>query len=876
MSRRGLRWLWAFALAALAIAPARADVHPNTAPGFPVEQAFHVGDVDSVNLFNGALTLTIPIGSTYPVNSFSYSLKLTYNSSPWEFKTVTRTVHNLPKDFIQAIPNRCSNAGLGWRISFGRINPPCQVLQGNMGPPDPPIYEDENGTDHIFYSTLHNNDAEDAPIIIAPADIVSDIEYTRDGSYLRMKVHTDTNNSNRSVIYREIEYPDGSVRTFNTAGMPTEIRDQFSNKLMIDYNTPNQWILTDSLGLGAKRTHTIFFRTDLPYYSQTVGHIDLAVPGSTAKATYTFTYTAPTNAIGVACPNNDTDTSDSISVPLLTGVLLPDGSSWSTSASGYVTAAPAAAYGGCTFNGGNLTAWTLPTLGSLNWTWQTVFFPTGSTTKPALQTNPAVAMRMMKNPDQSVQGTWTYAYSPTLPVGDEGIEHTTTVTDTILRHRTVNYFSIAVRPLTSCPLCNQGDYSLPFSLIQPAVTGSGGTTLNLSRQTFDDSIHPSVLLRSEYVAYERDPPPSLVPPDVYNANRRPVQSRTVYEDDCPAGNCTYSEMISSNFDGLGHYRSQQTAGNFTAGNNVRSHFANYNPAQGTYTVDPSHTFGSGFTVFPAASPWVLEAPTSMSDTEAGATSQVDLCYQPGTATVTRKRVHRADGAATTQQDLVTSYDISQGNVTAEKSYGGDFAASRVGTGDVCSLSLPAPEVEIDHTYASGVRVSSKYANTGFYFLNYLPVNGVSSIDPSSGLPTRSFDTAGLETDYEYDAFGRLLWSKPQGARAGRMDGVRLHARQRLDPAQRPRPPAGERQQDGGDPRRQPGRLRRLRPRLPGAEDPAGRHVRQATRPPTIPSATSSPFRSGRTDRPGTSRSISTTIPSAGRGPSSRRTARRMT
>jgi hypothetical protein len=61
MSRRGLLTL--LALAVLAVAPALADVHPNTAPGLPVDQSFHVGDIDSVNLFNGALTLTIPIGT---------------------------------------------------------------------------------------------------------------------------------------------------------------------------------------------------------------------------------------------------------------------------------------------------------------------------------------------------------------------------------------------------------------------------------------------------------------------------------------------------------------------------------------------------------------------------------------------------------------------------------------------------------------------------------------------------------------------------------------------------------------------------------------------------------------------------------------------
>ena len=56
-------------LRALALAaPAAAEVHPNTAPGFPGEQSFHVGEIDNVNLFNGALTLAIPLGPTYPVN----------------------------------------------------------------------------------------------------------------------------------------------------------------------------------------------------------------------------------------------------------------------------------------------------------------------------------------------------------------------------------------------------------------------------------------------------------------------------------------------------------------------------------------------------------------------------------------------------------------------------------------------------------------------------------------------------------------------------------------------------------------------------------------------------------------------------------------
>ena len=167
----------------LLAAPVLADVHPNTAPGFPAERSFHVGDVDNVNLFNGGLTLTIPLGGSYPVNGgLSYGLNLIYSSTPWEFLTATGT-HPGGQTFTRtfAVPHACSNAGLGWRVSLGRFDPPCQVSDANDQLPGP-IYQDENGTDHIFYPTLHPGDPEDT----LPSG-VDDVEYTRDGSYLRMK-----------------------------------------------------------------------------------------------------------------------------------------------------------------------------------------------------------------------------------------------------------------------------------------------------------------------------------------------------------------------------------------------------------------------------------------------------------------------------------------------------------------------------------------------------------------------------------------------------------------------------------------------------------------------------------------------------------------
>ena len=298
--------------------PALADVHPNTAPGFPVDQSFHVGDIDNVNLFNGSLTLTIPLGGSYPVGGgFSYSLKLVYNGSPWTFVSlpVLDPWGNPIGTRTAAEPNACSNAGPGWRVSLGRMNPPCQDAE-SAGPS--PVYQDENGTDHLFYATLHAGDPED----VNPAG-VTDVQYTRDGSYLRLKVY--------SAGYREIEFPDGTIRRFGSDGLPTVIRDSFGNNLTISYPT-DQWVLTDSQG----RVHTVYFST---LNSQpVVTHVDLqAFNGTTAI--YQFQYTE--QQVGRACPHDDTAINAGVVLPLLTGVVLPDGSSYQAAVSDYITAVSA-------------------------------------------------------------------------------------------------------------------------------------------------------------------------------------------------------------------------------------------------------------------------------------------------------------------------------------------------------------------------------------------------------------------------------------------------------------------------------------------------------------------------------------------------------
>ena len=80
------RLLISLILTPLCAAPAWADPHPNTQGGVDVNQVFQLGNVDNINLFNGSLTVSLPLGLTYPVGgSFNYHLMLVANSNPWGF-----------------------------------------------------------------------------------------------------------------------------------------------------------------------------------------------------------------------------------------------------------------------------------------------------------------------------------------------------------------------------------------------------------------------------------------------------------------------------------------------------------------------------------------------------------------------------------------------------------------------------------------------------------------------------------------------------------------------------------------------------------------------------------------------------------------------
>ncbi len=683
--------------------------HPNLERGFHPEKAYQLGDLDHVNLFNGNLVITLPIGGEYPVGGgFSYRLQLIYNSKLWDFEEVQPPTGPA---FVRAWPNADSNAGLGWQLSLGGLVPP------NTHPRNPStrwMFVAADGSEHLFYPTLHSGEP-----------VVSGVSYTRDGSYLRLKEV-----GNR----RQVETPDGRLYDFSAQGAAyrlDKIQDRFGNFLRITYNSPLFWTLSDSLG----RQHNLYFgyRTFDGESLPMLERVRLAAFGGT-WANYYLSYQQA--SVERPCPWDDPTGAPEASVPLLTGVSLPDG--------GSTFALPFGSYQldrtpGCRSTGA-LGKMVLPTLGAVGWRWGTYSFPTGESTPgtpvpPRLYNKtPGVVERSLYGAGDNLVGSWTYNPQVTSEgAAEEPVELVQTVTDP-LGHRRVHYFSVYSGGNTSFPTADTHHYGFPYSPKRNLPEG-----LFLSQDVYDGGSR----VRSIFVRYDDDLPGTGGGSLPDKLNQRLARSRSVFRDDADR----YSEVIYSDYDGLGHYRQATTAGNFEPTHaNTRTVFVGYNPSAGT--------FPGNFSVPSTDQPWLLQRFDRRWQEEDGLRVESRTCFDDQTGFLKGERVLALPGSARSD-DLLRLYATdARGNLASERHYGGDLQPLATGSLDPCDVAPPAnPAVEMAHTYQHGSLATSQYPGTGLLVTEQ-------GIDFHTGLPAWSRDVAGLQTDYEYDRLGRQTWSKP--------------------------------------------------------------------------------------------------------------------
>ena len=550
----------AVALVAFYLASAGgAQTHPNLVTNGTSSSG---GELDSVNLFNGSLSLVVPIGAPFHVNGhLSYGLSVSYSSSLWRFTKRRDLSGPEPITYTQASLDPRANAGEGWVLSLGDLYSP-NTPQFNDG--SNWVYVDEVGAEHLFYSTLHDGETETDPY--------DDYQYTRDNSYLRMRDVPSDQWETSWLAEREIQFPNGVVHVFQLSGGVWRLRwmlDAYTaslarsaitntqNWVRVDYPT-NQWVITDGHG----RQQTVNFRTSAPGNGQ-VGTIVLEAFGA-GDATYTFSYTDAAS-LPRSCRDDDPQTSSGIAAELLTGISLPDGSSYNSFGYNQTNAS----YCSIPNLPGTLTGLTLPTGGAMGYTYAAFSFPAGSACTdgwdPELGAVAGVAARQLIDTDAST-ATWTYQ-RPTFSGSDN--EVTTLVTspesdDTVYYFRTIS----CIDSLTYAGW----DYSLPFS---GSATSTVNFTTYLSTQAYDGTGAGRVLKRSSYVLYEHDKLPFLTAPHWYNTDRRLAALRTVYNDD----SSKYADVRLTSFDGLGHYRVAVSGGNFGSGD-VRRTRTNANPGRG--------------------------------------------------------------------------------------------------------------------------------------------------------------------------------------------------------------------------------------------------------------------------------------------------------
>jgi YD repeat-containing protein len=762
-----------------------AQKHPNIELGFKADKLYQFNDLDAVNLFNGNLTLSIPLGLRYPVGpSLSYQFVLSYNSNVWDYRQEQDGVGNI---YREGKPNIRSNAGMGWRLSFGRLIQPGDSTAEFWASEDTNwVYESPAGDEHSFGRTT------------------VDVTATSDGSTLRLVKISGTQ--------RNVEFSSGEVHEFvleQSHYRLKKMRDRFGNWMAISYTydssgAPSTWTITDSEG----RQHVVFFdrylvADDSFDRGAQAATIRMATAAGNETATYSLAYDS--HAVSYGCghqprpPELGGPEGSTVIVPLLSTVILPDSSyfafQYDEDAIGCDTAA--------------LKQWTLPTGGAIAYQYTQYALASGD----GCNYVPVISQPVGISKKTTIDGVTDYVQrlGPGVILQYDGypcgtgpdvagiiapsrwsrtsvLSPVVTVDGQQSRTRTDSYFnSWITAPGASTDRLAVADGLGPYGL--PTVAGA--PSLEESKAPFaspwdagpdddesgkDDLSEPvdpaspprflstrvmggcapdisgacSAVLRSTYRRYDITSLSSLptYPVPQAGAVYSPSSQRVVYHDDPGCGSVPcFIQSTSSDWDNVSHYRTTITSSNF--------------PGEGSATSTihyPGIANGAS-----AQTPWLTNLYDETLRSEGGVTERAFACFDSSTGFLKRSRT--LAGAAPSSKDVVTTYTSDPwGNVASEKSYGGDLQALPVPANATADCTLPLvganqvplkPQFSSIYDYTAGVMKLAQYLDpqTG----NPLPFKTIDrTVVQATGLVTRVRDSASLETEYRYDNLpGRL-------------------------------------------------------------------------------------------------------------------------
>jgi YD repeat-containing protein len=754
--------------------------------GFKADGLYQFSGLDSVNLFNGNLIARIPIGSTYHVNGgFKYGFTLFYNSKVWDYDQ-TPDPAGSDQTATTAYPNWSSNAGVGWRLSLGRLIGTTKAQTNSSRW----IYEGPAGDEHVFVPSYENN---------PPA---SNLLYSVDQDRMRLVT---------GATLSQVEFSSGEIHTFEKmcgAWHLTKMADRHGNFLKI---TPTcdandrviRWDLTDSLG----RSHSVTFK----HYPATRNstdrgqHVEFIVLGTVAgPLTYQFKYDDDAE-VDWGCGHEPLPTMGfpaRASLPLLTSIVLPDESSFGF---GYWRLKTE---GGGFCSQGTMRSLKVPTGGTFDYTYQQMQLPEEFCRVPQFPLrNPGIRTR--NTPD----GRWDYLTSlgKAIEVSDaerrfcEGIRPrdpgqipppeveqirrwarmsvlspavVTDATSARTRVRTDNFFYVwpdrATVPLPSTiidqwnPTNPDGSpivkYGQAITTGAPAAASLGpvgnavddvdireGVTASIdparlhylstrvyggcpSETTVTGTCQGGALLRSNYLRFG--------PPEYADGTARwtyPAEStRVLYNDDQACGAASnelcWIQTSASGRDDFGKYEKSTSTNNFSGVATAFETETNY--------------LGPG-----PEGEWLLNLYDRTSRTEGGLTAVTQYSFNRTNGFLDAVRT-RVSAAALMTDDVLTVFSGTRGNVEWEESYGGD--GGNLSTENPFSTAGALRHYVTRNTFENGALKKAEAcaresaAGTCTSLVKHVDIDV-----HASGVPTASRDVSGIQTSYEYDGYGRL-------------------------------------------------------------------------------------------------------------------------
>ena len=348
----------------------------NAGSGQAAERGYDFADsADSLNTFNRALRLAIPIGQRYPVSErLGYSLTLRYGSNYWQWSEAGGTVSATPGEAQWP-------AGLGWSMGFGALLSPQDNAFGLW------LYEAADGHLVRFY----DNHSGEAPTF--------GVYYSHDGSNLRLVVAGNV---------ATVQWTNGLQRRFELVGGAwriAEILDTYGNSVAIQHDEANnRIILNDPHG----REQRIVFRPDpAGLLSRVIDRVELAGVGGTTLV-YSFSYA--TTTVTSPAEDDDPQTPASYLVSLLTGISSP-------AQRGYgFTYHP-----GTSLANGRLATFTNRSGGTVTYAYEGILLPLapdpaspGATIDHFAADGVGLAQRTALDFDGATLGTWTFrtTFSP--------------------------------------------------------------------------------------------------------------------------------------------------------------------------------------------------------------------------------------------------------------------------------------------------------------------------------------------------------------------------------------------------------------------------------------------------------------------------------